>query len=155
MLDGRKSIIVPVFPGTFPIKHPLQYFPRPARYVFRPFVQLVAEEHEQPAEEKQTQERYSRNHGERIPVRVAVPPLVKVLDLDREVARDEADGQEENAELRQQCRASCQPCRRRRILLLREVEVLCRWLIPPVSNGSLQLSQLRLTVVDRALISSR
>jgi hypothetical protein len=96
----------------------------PARDLCGPVVHHVAEEHEDPAEEEQADEGQGGDDGKGVPVRLAVPPLVQVLDLDGEVARHEADGEEEDAQLGQQRRAPGESRRRLGVLLLCEVEVL-------------------------------
>lgn len=120
--NPEKSILVIIrrdFEAQAP-EEPLE----PGREPRGPLVQHVAEEHEDPAKEEQADEGQGGDDGERVPVRLAGPPLVQVLDLDGEVARHEADGEEEDAQLGQQRRAPGEPRRGLGILLLREVEVL-------------------------------
>lgn len=89
-----------------------------------PLIEHVAKEHEHAAEKGQAQKGDANGDAKGDPVGRGSPPNVHVLDLDGEEGRDEADGQEEDAELGQQGGAARQARRCRRVLLLRQVEIL-------------------------------
>lgn len=65
----------------------------------RNLIQPVAHEHEQLAEEEEAEKRDGGHHGKGVPVRLARVRVEQVRDLHREIAGDEADGQEEDAQL--------------------------------------------------------
>jgi hypothetical protein len=98
--------------------------PKPIGNSRGPVVCDVAEEDKHSPKEEQTDESEADGAREAVPVRLGGPVLVQVWYLHREVARHEADGQEEDRQLGDHGCAAIQSCYGLRILLLREVEVL-------------------------------
>lgn len=118
-----------------------------------PRIQHLRDQHQQPAEEEQAQERDADDNRKRIPV-VLQAVLLDLRDLHGEVARHQADGQEEHAEFGEQGRGSSQARRGLGIFLGVDVEVLSMQLADVLTGGCAELLR-QLTVDTKASFSVR